>query len=229
MIIPLTSEEEWIEALEKTPLWSPPHRPTVIISPHPDDETLATGGLIAWQRKRGVPVRVVAVTDGDAAYPDAGLAIRRRSEQERASQVLGVDKSCISRLELPDSKVAEHEERLTEFLTEIVTPDSLVFAPWSLDWHPDHEACGRAAERACTTKGAELVSFFFWTWHGKTPESLSAVSVRRFPLDASLQQTKLDALKEHQSQLERDGGEPVLPSRLLAPAKRSYEAFIVPD
>lgn len=229
MVIPLTAEEEWIAALQSTPVWVPPARPTIIVSPHPDDETLATGGLIAWQRKRDVPVQVIAVTDGDAAYPDQGLADRRRVEQERALQVLGVQTNCISRLAIPDSKVAAHEHRLTEFLYEVVTPESLVFAPWSLDWHADHEACGRAAERACTAKGAQSISYFFWTWHAKTPDSIASLNLRRFELDASLQQLKHKALQEHQSQLARGNGEPVLPPRLLAPAMRSFETFVAGD
>ncbi len=226
MITPITSEEEWLQTLQGASLWSPPDKPTIIISPHPDDETLATGGLIARQRRRAVPVEVVAVTDGDAAYPDQDLAVRRRAEQEQALQILGVDASSITRLGLPDSKVSQQEEQLAESLAAMIPADSLVVAPWSLDWHPDHEACGRAAEIACAAKRAELVSFLFWTWHAKTPGALPSLGVRRFEVDPALQHLKQEALKEHRSQLEREGGDPILPLRLLAPARRSYEVYI---
>ena len=87
-----TSEERWIPALEHLPAWSPPgdggH--VVVVSPHPDDETLGVGGLMAELLARRWSVCVVAVTDGEAAHgrqvPSAArrLARRRRAEQEAA-------------------------------------------------------------------------------------------------------------------------------------------------
>lgn len=55
---------------------------TLVVAPHRDDETLLAGGLIASQRRRGIDVQVVAVTDGESAYggADKRLAQRRRGE-----------------------------------------------------------------------------------------------------------------------------------------------------
>jgi LmbE family N-acetylglucosaminyl deacetylase len=39
----------------------------LILSPHPDDETLGAGGLIAKARHLGLPVRVVFLTNGDGS------------------------------------------------------------------------------------------------------------------------------------------------------------------
>ena len=66
--------------------WEPPRKLTVVVAPHPDDETLLSGGLIAHQARAGVPVIVLAVTDGEAAYPGDpdGLARQRRREQRQA-------------------------------------------------------------------------------------------------------------------------------------------------
>lgn len=38
----------------------------LIIAPHPDDETLACGGLIKWAKDNDIPVLVVVLTNGDA-------------------------------------------------------------------------------------------------------------------------------------------------------------------
>jgi hypothetical protein len=54
MIVPLVTEEEWLKALEESPIWDPPDLPILLLAPHPDDETLAVGGLIASQRGRGL-------------------------------------------------------------------------------------------------------------------------------------------------------------------------------
>ncbi len=45
--------------------WTPPAIPTLVVVPHPDDEVLLVGGLIATQRERGVPFHVLGVTDGE--------------------------------------------------------------------------------------------------------------------------------------------------------------------
>jgi LmbE family N-acetylglucosaminyl deacetylase len=227
VITPVVAEQIWIEALRETPRWQPPHKPTIVIAPHPDDETLGLGGLIAEQRRRQIPVTVVAVTDGEAAYAGIqGLGRVRQREQERALEALGVDVNHIIRLRLPDSNVAAHETRLTDLFTSMFGADALIAAPWHLDFHPDHETCGRAARRAAEIAGATLVSYVFWVWHRGVDTSALQGSVCRFDLDDYLQKAKSAALDCHRSQLQRDDGRPILPELLLAPAKRSFETFI---
>ena len=88
---PITAEENWIESLRAVEDWSPDQKATVVVAPHPDDETLGAGGLIAMQRSRQIPVTLLAVTDGEAAYagvPDLGRT--RRIEQARAAEALGL-------------------------------------------------------------------------------------------------------------------------------------------
>ena len=144
----------------------PEEKPTVIVAPHPDDETLAAGGLIATQRSRQIPVTLLAVTDGEAAYPDVpDLGRTRRVEQARAAEALGIAQDAIVRLGLRDSAVAESEAALADQIEACINSDTLLVAPWPRDPHPDHEACGRAAAPAASRTGATLISYFFWTWH----------------------------------------------------------------
>jgi LmbE family N-acetylglucosaminyl deacetylase len=229
VITPVVPEPVWIEVLRETPQWLPPRKTTIVIAPHPDDETLATAGFIASQRRLGIPVTVVAVTDGEAAYEGVqGLGKIREVEQEQALAELGVCKDEIIRLRLPDSDVTTHESRLADLLKDLFRPDSLIIAPWELDYHPDHEACGRAAWRAAKAVGcATPVSYLFWTWHrGDSPFVLQG-PIRRFDLDDQLQAAKRAALACHRSQLQRDDGQPILPELLLKPAYRSFETFLI--
>jgi LmbE family N-acetylglucosaminyl deacetylase len=220
------SEEDWLARLQPVETWFPPDKPALIIAPHPDDETLGAGGLIASHRQRGIPVTVVAVTDGEAAYVAAnGLAETRRREQDEAVRALGVDRP-IHRLALPDSAVAAHETELECLLAPLVKPDMLVLAPWLHDFHPDHEACGRAAQKVCESAGAELVFYLFWTWHRRSIDVLAGVNLCRVELDAGLLAAKQAALCCHRSQLAHHSGEPILPESLLAPARRNFEIFI---
>src|SRR6202046_1738780 len=130
-----------MEFLRAVPDWMPEEKSTVIVAPHPDDETLAAGGLIATQRSRQIPVTLLAVTDGEAAYPDVSdLGRTRRVEQTRAAEVLGIAEDAIIHFGLPDSAVAESELALTDRIEGSIDSDTLLVAPWQRDPHPDHEA-----------------------------------------------------------------------------------------
>lgn len=85
------------------PLTSP-FDPTVqsvlFLHAHPDDETLATGGIIAWLSSQGVHVTVLTATRGERGEVVAGplsalegtpeLAVERERELTRALAALGV-------------------------------------------------------------------------------------------------------------------------------------------
>jgi LmbE family N-acetylglucosaminyl deacetylase len=227
-ITPETTEVEWNTLLAVLECWEPPVSRTLVIAPHPDDETLGVGGFIARLVAQGAEVTVVAVTDGERAYSDYPfLGQIRREEQQNALARLGVPPTRIVHLGLPDSDVAAHEKELLGSLLPLVSGDTHIVAPWSGDYHPDHEACGRVAEAIGRMTRAQLTSYFFWTWHRGTPEVLNGLSLRRLPLEDGLLLAKAEALLHHRSQLQYPSGEPILPDGLLAPARRPYEVFLV--
>ena len=235
MIVPIASEIDWTAALNALPMFDPGGNlgisQVVVVAPHPDDETLGAGGLIAWLSQQNVAVKVLAVTDGENAYPGqstqecAELAALRRAEQTSALALLGVSEDQVVRLGLPDSGIAAHEQELAERLRALVDRDTHLIAPWQGDFHPDHEACGRAAEQAVRATGARLTSYLFWTWHRGTPATIKDLPLRQFCLENDVFRLKAEALACHRSQLTRASGEPVLPESLLAPARRRYEVF----
>ena len=226
-IIPSTPEAAWLSHLHGLPDWEPDLAPTVVLAPHPDDETLGCGGLIARLRRLDVPVIVVALTDGEGAYADAeGLAAMRVREQNAALATLGVGAENICRLHLPDRLLTDNEDRVYESVLNLVAPNSHLLAPWQADFHPDHEAAGRAAARVAAEKGLELTSYLFWTWHRGSPETLKDVSPVSLQLSRWERDTKLRALAEHASQFQHPDGQPILSDELLAPARRSFEVYI---
>ncbi len=224
-----TDEASWLSFLDNVPSWRPPALATIVVTPHPDDETLGAGGLIAAQGEIGVPVCIIAVSDGEAAYenfPDLGAI--RRAEQRTAASKLGVRAENIIRLALPDSDISMHENRLSHMIAAHTNSRTLLVAPWPYDPHPDHEACGRAARTVAGITGARLVYYLFWAWHRNSIESLRGLPLRRFEVSPSLQTRRSAALACHRSQIERKDGEPILPQAYLAPARRSFETFIIP-
>lgn len=227
MIEPICSEKEWISTWSSALPWQPPDESMVVIAPHPDDETLAVGGLIATQTSKGVPVQVVAVTDGENAYDDGvDLAASRVQEQAVALGRLGVDPLQINRLTLTDSGVSADEELLVELLTPLVSRKTHILAPWIGDFHPDHEACGRAAAKVAARLGATLTFYLFWTWHRGTPALFRGLPLMSVALSGKAQQAKAQALASHRSQLEHASGQPILPDCLLWPARKPFEIFL---
>jgi LmbE family N-acetylglucosaminyl deacetylase len=226
MITPLLDEEGWAPLLNGSTGWEPVDAPMVVVAPHPDDETLAAGGLIAAQRTRGVELTIIAVTDGENAYEqNNGLAELRREEQVSALARLGVPRQNVIRLGLVDSDVTGEEEELIKRLRPFITDKTQVVAPWSGDFHPDHEACGRAAEIVAREARATLISYFFWTWHRGSVASLQELKLQKFTLTKEMMIAKREALACHASQLEHAPEQPILPANLLWPAWMPFEVF----
>ncbi|MCL6561812.1 MAG: PIG-L family deacetylase [Firmicutes bacterium] len=91
--------------------------PVLVVAPHPDDEVLGCGGLIARWRARGVAVTVVLVTLGDGFRENAvryylrvpvqpheflHLGYERQAECLAALQALGVEEERVIALGFPD-------------------------------------------------------------------------------------------------------------------------------
>jgi LmbE family N-acetylglucosaminyl deacetylase len=151
-------------------------RPVVVLAAHPDDETLAVGGLLAQLATRHTDVRLIWATDGEASHPDsrspmaARLAQTRRAEADAAMAALGLGEAPRTRLGLPDGAVVDHAEALVEKVRPLVPPGGTVLAPWSGDAHPDHETCGRAARALEATLGIAVLEYPVWTWVWAVPD-----------------------------------------------------------
>lgn len=226
MITPLIDEKGWAPVLDRLTVWEPLDAPVIVLAPHPDDETLAAGGFIAAQCARGMDLTVIAATDGENAYErNQGLAETRREEQVCALARLGVPEQKVIRLGLVDSGVTGQEEELIARLRPLITGRTQIIAPWAGDFHPDHEACGRAASVVARESGAVLISYFFWTWHRGSVKSLEGLRLRKFPLTGEVMTAKREALACHASQLEHAPEPAILPDNLLWPARMPFEVF----
>jgi LmbE family N-acetylglucosaminyl deacetylase len=180
----------------------------VVVAAHPDDETLGFGASTAMLVRRGVRVRVVAVSDGSASHPHLKpaerdcLAQTRQSELSSATRVLGVGEP--SWLGLPDGAVSDHEDPLADLLSDILRDGAWCAANWRGDGHPDHEAVGRAAAVATARTGTVLLEYPVWMWHWAAPGD-AAVPWNRLvamPVTANDVGTKATAAQCYRSQLD---------------------------
>jgi LmbE family N-acetylglucosaminyl deacetylase len=46
-------------------------RPFIVVAPHPDDESLACGGLIADASRQGLRAKIVIISDGAGSHPNS--------------------------------------------------------------------------------------------------------------------------------------------------------------
>lgn len=192
-----------------------PHAPprVVVVAPHPDDEVLACGGLLAQHAARGGEVLVVAVTDGEASHTEAeasvdashcaDLAEQRRLERLLGLAQLGLSAKTVHAMHLPDGQVKTHGQQLRSELLNLLRPGDTVLSTWEHDGHPDHDASGHATRHACLAIGCRFLSAPVWMWHWASVGDIRVPwhRLHRMALSQDLLQRKLAALAAHATQL----------------------------
>lgn len=222
----------------------------LLLVPHPDDETIACGGLLGLLAGVGLPVKLLLLSDGSGshpnsrAFPAARLRDVRLREMHAALHMLGHAPQHLDTLNLRDGAVPLPGEAGFDAALDVVThaiaafgPDTVVM-PVADDGHRDHRAthalgrgaCARAAPRALQ------LGYAVWVVPGGSEQPHAApdgATQGRLPwvLDIrSVLQRKLRALACHRSQLgllvHDDPQGFVLPADLQARCARGHETFV---
>ena len=235
-----TREREWrwgtqLEAIPATQLAQlvPPDRRAVVIAPHPDDEVLGTGGLLASLALLGRPALVIVVTDGTASHPGSrtlsahALEQMRPAETKRAVLALGHDMPIV-RLRFPDGDVQHHIPALARRCAALLLPDDVLFSPWSADGHPDHEATALAVARLCREGRHLHFQVPIWAWHWRRPDDGAMPWHRacRLELAAAAMRRKQVALASFRTQRCILGSRPAIVSTAMAAHfERPFEVY----
>ncbi|KQO62287.1 PIG-L family deacetylase [Curtobacterium sp. Leaf261] len=220
----------------------------VVVSPHPDDETLAAGGLIARAADAGVPVRLVLATDGENSHAGSPTVSPARMAALRETETVAAMYSLhaaitTTRLRIPDGGLREHRDALTTGLVEVLTAmpsPVLLVAPWAGDGHRDHRIAGEVAReiavRSATADAhadadVTLAEYPIWLWHWGTPGAADAPwdRARAVHLTTEVRERRSRALDAYRSQLEplsgAPGDEPVVDARHRRHFERPVELF----
>ncbi|HTW72052.1 MAG TPA: PIG-L family deacetylase [Acetobacteraceae bacterium] len=214
----------------------------LVLAPHPDDESLGCGGLMADCQARGQPVYVLVLTDGAGSHPrsrthpPARLAALRAEETRAAVGELGVPADRVDFLALPDGRAPLRGARLRAAAQRIADHAraraiSAICATWPGDPHHDHVAAYRAAALAAAAIGAKLFCYPVWGWtlppHAwvpRTPSRGRRIDITPF-VDA-----KQRAIAAHRSQatgLIRDDPDGFrISPEVLEHFRHPYEVFI---
>lgn len=184
----------------------------VIVAPHPDDESLGCGGLIAAARAAGRSVRLLVISDGcgshthSALYPPDRLRTLREAETLRAAALLGLEADAVTFLRLPDAHVPHTGRRAREAADAVVAAASAcaasaVFVTWRHDPHCDHAASAAIVALARPQlAGVRIYEYPVWGWT-LPPDTEVGPAPQGLRLDVSAHRdAKMRAVAAHESQ-----------------------------
>jgi LmbE family N-acetylglucosaminyl deacetylase len=221
-------------------------RPFIVVAPHPDDESLACGGLIAEAWRQGLRGKVVFVSDGAGSHPNSKtyppdrLRSIREEEARRAGAELGLRPDEMLFLGLPDRFVphkGEEAECAIGFIVDCVREIGArsLFVSWRHDPHCDHEASYRIA-REVQRRAGEVRLFEYVVWGHALPPSTEIDPVRsgfRIRIDQEALEKKRRAIAAHRSQttdlIDDDPSGFLLTQIDLAHFDLPYEFFLESD
>lgn len=150
----------------------PADGPVLVFAPHPDDETIGAGGVLALHHRRGDRIKAIFLTAGTAGdverrhSPEAYRDLRE-AEARAAAAVLGIGELEFWRF--PDGARARSED------LEVVQPrvrnairdfrPGVVYYPNNQETHSDHFVTALAVERAVAelSERPRLLAYEIWT------------------------------------------------------------------
>jgi LmbE family N-acetylglucosaminyl deacetylase len=217
----------------------------LIVAPHPDDESLGCGGLIAACAAVGRPPLVAVLTDGAGSHPKSRAFPPDRLRAVRAQEVLaavghlGLTADRVVFLNQPDT-AAPHDgpgfDDVAATLAALTWREpacSAILAPWRYDPHCDHEAASLLASTVAAGAFIRHVAYPVWGWTLPRDAPVPMVGVRGFRLDISaFLAAKRAAIQAHRSQygdlITDDPTGFRLPPELLSVFNTSFETFLWP-
>ncbi len=187
---------------------------TLVVAPHPDDESLGCGGTLALLAQMRVPTAVLWVSDGAASHPNSKvyaapkLANLREAEAKMALDKLGVGRRNSFFLRLPDGKLPFPDEigfdsalQGARAVLEDFAPQTLLL-PWRRDPHRDHRATWQLFSGAAEGLNLQSFEYLVWAFERAQPQDWPQNSeASAFAVDiSSVKKRKMAAIHAHASQ-----------------------------
>ena len=125
----------------------------LIVAPHPDDEVIGCGALIARKLAADSQVDVVILSDGGASTQPANAsreekAQLRKAEAKAAMEVLGLPAGRLLFLGLEDGNLSARETDLASMVGDLLErlKPAEIYVTSRLDPHPDHQTAARVVD-----------------------------------------------------------------------------------
>lgn len=130
----------------------------LVVSPHPDDESIGCGGLLSKYRGQ---CDVLLVTDGYREDLDnKEVSVERVKEFVIATEFMGVKNTFM--LHIPERKIIENKAKFSEV---DFSSYKYIFVPNRFECHKDHADLYKVMKKVVKSKApkAELVEYEVWT------------------------------------------------------------------
>ena len=153
----------------------------VIVAPHPDDEVLGCGGLVAMRMELGARVDIVFLTAGEGAHrgccdaPEREVAAARQVLAIKALGVLGLGLENLHWLGMSDGEAPREgqdgfelaADRLASVISEVGPRE--VYCPHPKEVWPDHVAACELTLAAVAKAGlpCHIRFYLVWAWLNK--------------------------------------------------------------
>jgi LmbE family N-acetylglucosaminyl deacetylase len=189
---------------------------TLIVAPHPDDESLGCGGAITLLRKFGCEVLILTMSDGTLSHPNSvkypaeKLRDLRESEMRAALKILDVELHRATFFRFKDRHVPNESDsgfesavtKITEYLR--TNQPKTVLVPWRRDPHPDHRATWQIFNRANEVhqRRFRILEYPIWLWEMAENVDLPTeknIKISRLDISSAVE-TKQRAIHAHASQ-----------------------------
>ena len=142
----------------------------LVISPHPDDESIGCGGTLMKHVKEGDQIEIAFLTSGENGSKNIlpeKLARIREKEAQQVAKSSGFQK--IEFWREPDGKLKAHSKLVARMQEKLLEnkPD-LIYVPHAHEMYPDHCAAARIVKRAFkklphSLKKPQILMFEVWT------------------------------------------------------------------
>ena len=143
----------------------------LIISPHPDDESIGCGGTICAHYEAGDIVEVIFLTSGEKGghgIPEDETKTIREREAKDAAVILHLSNTEFWRE--PDGAFEATPVNANRLNTKIVTfkPD-IIYVTHDLEEHPDHKAAALLVKKTIADLGEDIAKPLVWMYEVWTP------------------------------------------------------------
>lgn len=164
----------------------------LVVAPHPDDESIGCGGLLALYGKQ---CDVLLLTDGRRGHTgrydgrEEELVKLREEELRRAAGLAGVQK--LTMLRIPDSELFGHDAEVGRY---DIREYDYIFVPNHMESHEDHRMCFRMLKKMKRSRHAKarLMEYEVWTPMTRPSHYLDITGVI---------ECKREMIEQHKSQM----------------------------
>ena len=177
-----------------------PDRHILIVAPHPDDEIIGCGGLIAHLVKENKAPHVVIMTGGEGSHhgccdtSSGDIVAARRRLTRNAAAIVGLPIENIHELNYPDGGISMNNtetDRLKALIDEL-QPDTILVPHWGEGWS-DHIQTAEIVKKIAP-HSAKLWMYCVWVWYYNVWRDLDWKNAAQLCMTPAEHRIKLDAM-----------------------------------